>query len=286
MTGSAVTLALFSLFFNGCNDTVFKKYALKSRSRGMMIAGSGLVWTIWQCIFLHTISGGLSTDIVTVHYGLIAGVILVLANILLLESLTHLQVSLCSTIYRLNTIGVVILSYVFLSEDLGVLKLTAIGLGIISVLLLYNPSEKNSDRKLYVLFLIIIIIASLFRASYGVLSKYAIGQGADVLGMIPYTSVCWVFGGLFYAAVFEKRLRLTAKKCVYMLISGTLIFLIVTSLMQAISLSQASIIIPIANCSFIVALCFSVLLQLEQMTKVKFMAIIIALVSIIMLSTL
>jgi drug/metabolite transporter (DMT)-like permease len=284
MASSAIMLALFSLFFNGCNDTVFKKYALKSRSRGMMIAGSGLVWTLWQCLYLVNFSDGISTDSSTVYYGLTAGLILVLANILLLESLTHLQISLCSTIYRLNTIGVVILSYVFLNEDLGWLKLVAIGLGIISVLLLYHPSEQRDDRNLYLVFLVIIVVASLLRASYGVLSKHAIDQGASILGMIPYSSICWVFGGLLYAGMIERRLRLTRKKCVYMLISGTLVFLTVTCLLQAISLGQASIIIPIANCSFIVALCFSILLQLEQMTKIKFMAILVALASIIMLS--
>ena len=284
MSGSAVALALISLFFNGCNDTVFKKYAIKSRSRGMMIAGTGLIWTIWQCIYLEIFSGGISIDILTIKYGLTAGLILVLANILLLESLTHLQVSLCATIYRLNTIGVVILSYVFLSEEVGFIKFIAIGLGIASVLLLYNPSERKIDQQLYFLFLIIVITASILRASYGVLSKYAIEQGASILGMIPYTSICWVIGGLLYAAMIEKRLRLTGKKFIYMLISGTLIFLTVTCLLLAISLSQASIIIPIANCSFIVALCFSILLKLEQMNKRKFFAILIALASIIMLS--
>ena len=286
MASSAITLALFSLFFNGCNDTVFKKYAIKSRSRGMMIAGTGLVWTLFQCTYLEFFGNGISTDLLTIKFGLIAGFILVLANILLLESLTHLQISLCTTIYRLNTIGVVILSYVFLGEDLGLVKLTAIGLGILSILLLYNPTEKNTDQRLYFLFLVIIIIASLLRASYGVLSKFAIEQGSSILGMIPYSSACWVVGGLIYAAMIEKRIHIDTKKIVYMLISGTLIFLTVTSLMLAISLSQASIIIPIANCSFIVALCFSVLLKLEQLNKMKVLAIIIALASIFMLSRL
>ena len=43
--------------------------------------------------------------------------LLVLANILLIESLTGLDVSLGSMIYRLNTIGVVAISFVLLSED-------------------------------------------------------------------------------------------------------------------------------------------------------------------------
>ncbi len=284
MVSSAVALALFSLFFNGCNDAVFKKYAIKSRSRGLMIAGTGLVWTIWQCMYLELFNGGLSVDGLSIRYGLLAGFILVLANILLLESLTHLQISLGTTIYRLNTIGVVILSYVFLGEELGFIKLTAVGLGIASVLLLYDPSGRKTGKDLYFIFLILVIAASLLRASYGVVSKYAINHGASIVGMIPYTSVCWVVGGLGYAAMIEKRLRLTGKKVIYMLISGTLIFLTVTSLLLAISLSEASIIIPIANCSFIVALFFSILLKLETMNSVKLFAIIIAFCSIILLS--
>ena len=47
----------------------------------------------------------------TVAYGLISSPVLVLANILLIESLAHLDVSPGSTIYRLNTIGFVVLSF-------------------------------------------------------------------------------------------------------------------------------------------------------------------------------
>ncbi len=46
-----------------------------------------------------------------VGYGLIAGPMLVLANILLIESVAHLDISLGSTIYKLNTIGFVVLSF-------------------------------------------------------------------------------------------------------------------------------------------------------------------------------
>jgi len=46
----------------------------------------------------------------TFIFGLIAGLTLCLSNILLLECLKHLDISVGSTIYRLNTIGVVILS--------------------------------------------------------------------------------------------------------------------------------------------------------------------------------
>ena len=52
----------------------------------------------------------------TVAYGLISSPVLVLANILLIESLAHLDVSPGSTIYRLNTIGFVVLSFPLLAR--------------------------------------------------------------------------------------------------------------------------------------------------------------------------
>ena len=39
-----VLYALLSLFFAGLNDLVFKRYAAKDRSRGMVVFAIGLVW--------------------------------------------------------------------------------------------------------------------------------------------------------------------------------------------------------------------------------------------------
>ncbi len=251
-----------------------------------MIAGAGAVWAIWQFAYLYFFESGLILDPLTINFGIVTGLILVLANILLLECLTHLDISLGATIYRLNTIGVVILSFLLLGEELGPYKLMAIGLGVFSVLLLYNPSTSVSSKNIYLLFLGLIILASLLRASYGVVAKLAINQGASIQGMIPFIALCWVFGGLIYASLKEKRIRLTGKKLVYMTISGTLIFLTVATLMQAISLGEVSTLIPIANCSFIIALILSAILKLERVTLHKIVAVLIAACSIIMLSRL
>jgi len=48
------------------------------------------------------------------------------------ETLTHIDVSLGSTVYRLNTIGVVIMSFLVLGESVGGCKLSGIMLGIIA----------------------------------------------------------------------------------------------------------------------------------------------------------
>ncbi|MCU7921618.1 MAG: EamA family transporter [Candidatus Thiodiazotropha sp. (ex Dulcina madagascariensis)] len=119
---SAISYALLSLVFAGLNDVVFKRYSAKERSRGMVVFGIGLVWLLLQSLTIVTDAGRLHFDTVTLGYGWFAGITLALSNILLIEGLTHTDVSLGSTIYRLNTIGVVLLSVVFLEEPLGWLK--------------------------------------------------------------------------------------------------------------------------------------------------------------------
>ena len=94
----AIGYALLSLVFAGCLDIVYKRYALKQRSRGMFLAGMGAVWGLLQLITLKFSGQSVSFDLNTLQYGLSAGVLVTLSNLLLIESLTHLPVSLGSTI--------------------------------------------------------------------------------------------------------------------------------------------------------------------------------------------
>jgi drug/metabolite transporter (DMT)-like permease len=71
-------------------------------------------------------------------YGISAGISVAIANILLLESLRHMKVSLGSTIYRLNTIAVVLLSILLLGESITLIKLAGIGCGIVAVFFCIN----------------------------------------------------------------------------------------------------------------------------------------------------
>ncbi|MCP5093843.1 MAG: EamA/RhaT family transporter, partial [Gammaproteobacteria bacterium] len=107
---TALSFALLSLTAAGFLDVSFKRYSRKERSRGVYVFGCGLVWTVLQLGLLAARDLAPAVDAVSVSYGIAAGVLVAAANLLLIESLKHLDVSLGSTIYRLNTIGVVVLS--------------------------------------------------------------------------------------------------------------------------------------------------------------------------------
>jgi drug/metabolite transporter (DMT)-like permease len=280
-----VTYALLSLVCAGVNDVVFKRYAAKTRSRGVYVCGIGLVWAFCQIVFALSRGGAPEFSGISLSYGLAAGVILTASNLLLLESLTHIDASLGSMIYRLNTVGVVILSMLFLHEPLGWMKALGVTAGVTAVILLYRPQgHGDASGKRFALFFGLAVIASVFRAVYGIISKAGLAEGASLQSLLVIAACCWIAGGGAYALLREKRFRLTGKKAVYASISGILVFLIVNFLLLAIEHGQASIAIPIANMSFVMALLLSVGLGMEVLTKRKLLALAVSAVSVVVLS--
>ncbi len=281
----AVGFAVLSLLFAGLNDVVFKIYSQKKHSRGMNVLGIGVVWSILQAATYILRGTPVVWDWVSISYGLGAGVFLTLSNLLLLESLTYINVGLGSTVYRLNTIILVLFSFWLLNEPMGPIKIIGILCGIIAVVLLYRPDPGFSpDRSVFLIFGCIAIIASCLRGGYGVISKAGLLHQANADTMLLVISLNWIIGGGIYAYWREKTMRLTATITGYSILSGILVFLIVNTLMLALKNGQASVVIPIANMSFIVSLAISVLMRFEPMTFHKGMAVVCAGLSIILLA--
>ncbi|MCD6186211.1 MAG: EamA family transporter [Deltaproteobacteria bacterium] len=280
-----VNFALLSMLFAGINDVIFKKYAVKNRSRGMYVLGVGFIWAILQILYSSFSGISFSFDILTIQYGVLAGAILAGANISLIEGLTHIDVSLGSTVYRLNTIGVVILSFVFLNERIEFIQLTGIVFGVISVLLLYKSSNGKTTNHTTKIFFWLVVLASLLRAAYGVVSKIGLLATADKNTIILLAALCWIVGGAVYAKYIEKRFIVTKKKALYSIVSGILVFCIVNFLILGLKVAQASIVVPIANMSFIIALFISVLMGAEKMDFKKIIATVFAVGSIVLLSS-
>ena len=254
---NAVIFALLSLCFAGLNDVVFKRYSAKDRSRGMLVFGIGLVWLMLQTLLLLGKGEVPRVDSTTLVFGAMAGVILATSNILLIESLTHIEVSLGSTIYRLNTVGVALLSVLFLQEDFRPAKAAGICIGVLAVLLLAHRSRHAASLGNQKIFIGMVILASLLRSIYGVLSKAGLIRGADAETMLLLAAGAWILGGAFYALIREGRFRVTGKKAAYALLSGLLVFLIVNFLIAAVARGEASVVITIANFGFVAAAVFS-----------------------------
>lgn len=282
---ASVTYALLSLACAGVNDVVFKRYAAKERSRGAYVCGIGLVWALLQVAWAANRGLEWTLSDLSLGYGLAAGVLLTASNLLLLESLSHIDASLGSTVYRLNTVGVVVLSLLFLHESLGLFKGLGVTAGIGAVVLLYRPGgHGEATGRRFALFFALAVAAALLRAAYGVVSKAGLNQGASLQTLLVLAALCWIVGGFVYALAREKRFRITSKKAAYASVSGVLVFLIVNFLLLAVERGEASVAIPIANMSFVVALLLAAGLGMERLTRHKLAAVCLAAGSILLLS--
>ena len=128
------------------------------------------------------------------------------------------------------------------------------------------------------------VAASAFRAIYGVVSKIALEQGAAAEGMLVIAAISWIVGGFAYAAFRENRVRITGKKAAYAVVSGTLAFAVVNALIEALKNGEASVVVPIANLSFAVAILLSVFLGMEQLSSRKYIAIGCAALSVFLMA--
>jgi len=272
MVDLAILFALLSLMLGGLNEVVFKRYSAHERSRGMMISGIGLVWILLLAIDIGLRGDAIDFERVGLAYGLVAGLLVAVANILLLESLKHMEVSLGSTIYRLNTIAVVILSILFLGEVMTTLKLMGIALGVIAVLLLYRHQTAHDHQRELKLGLGLVLTGALCRAIYGVVTKAGLSAGSDMDLLLLSSAFCWVVSGLFYARFIERRYAITRQKIVYSVLSGCLVYGIVRTLLAALALGEASVVITIANLSFLMALLAALMLKMERLSGRKLLA--------------
>jgi drug/metabolite transporter (DMT)-like permease len=281
---AAIIYALLSLAFGGLIEIVFKRYSAAKRSRGMMICGVGVVWAVLLTIDLAIRGDTFLFVPVTWKFGLIAGIAVATANILLLESLRHMEVSLGSTIYRLNTIVVVLLAVIFLGESMSLFKLAGVACGVFAVLLLYQQQHSAGTHFSLNTGLILVIFGALLRAVYGVVTKAGLSAGADADALILISALCWIVSGGLYALIIERRYAITRAKLIYSLVAGILAYAIIKTLVTALSLGEASVVVTIANMSFLMSLLVALLLKIEALSPKKIAAMFFAISAITLLS--
>lgn len=271
----AVLFALVSMAFAGINDVVFKRYALSTRARGTYLFGIGCVWLTINAAGAAALQGtgdGLRWNALGLGVGLVGGALLALSNLGFIESLARIPVSLGATIYRLNTIGVVLLSVLLLGESLGLLRGAGIVLGVLAVLLLYERGHTAASH-IAAAFVGLAVAAALLRAAFAVLAKWAVIEGADARVILTLAPLAWIAIGAAYAHQREGRFRITRQKAHYALASGALIAVVAGGLMFAIERGDASLVVPIANLSFAVSLLISVGLGMERLSLRKLAAL-------------
>lgn len=211
----------------------------------------------------------------TVLWGCISGVFSVSSNILLMEAMERQSAGVCSTIYRLNMILVVLGATLFLGETLSILQWTGILLAVLAVLA-FLPGRQDAGaadgvRKTG---FYLVLAAAVLRAGMGLSYKYGFLQDADRNGVTLINSLFWIGGGILYALLRERQLHLPGRKLLlYGVFSGLLVAGIVFFMAASLHLGNAGIVLPIAQMSFLGTLLLSVLILKERIDVMKIAAV-------------
>ncbi|MBQ6470715.1 MAG: DMT family transporter [Victivallales bacterium] len=278
----AILYALGCLVSTALNDFVFKLSSnIKINSRGMFVSLVGIVWmltTVFLPMNWHDHLG------VTVASGLVTGFVSIVANLLLLEAMDRQSAGVCSTIFRLNLVGVVLISYFFLGESLGILQVVGIVFAVAAVLLFMPRVEKNQAGRSARLGLILVIIASLIRAGMTISIKMGVDNGGDKNAINLLTCFFWVFGGLLYALWKERRISWPDRGTVCLgLISGVLVGAILYFMIAMNKYGKASVVTPIAQMSFLGTLLLSVVFLKEKIDRRKGIGLLFGMVALLCL---
>ena len=279
----ALIFALSCCLCAAVNDFVFRLYARKSRSRGAYVLIIGLVWTATFLLFLKF---DFTCWKATLLWGIISGLFSVVANILLIEGMSHNDAGICSTIYRLNLVVVVFGAFILLGETVTFIKLLGILFAITAIIMFFLDSPHGGHSNKAKLGFYLVGIAAILRAGMGLSYKYAFMEGADRNTLLVINGVLWIISGAVYAIYREKHLgeKFGKKSWIYGIISGFLVCGIVLFMALALQHGDAAVVLPLAQMSFIATCGFGILFLKEKLSFKKALGILAGILCILCMS--
>ena len=267
----ALVFTFLSLALTSLSDLVPKISMGKVKSHGGYICIVGVIETF--CMMW--LSQGLGSN--TRHslfLCVMAGLSSVVANIFLIESMHYQSASLSSIIYRLNMVFVFIGSFLFLGEAVTKWQWLGILIAVMSVCIF--TTFKRGDRSSS-LGLILALLASVLRTAMGLFYKEACNNGVSPNTLALVTGISWIVCGFAYSLLRDKKkLEWTTHALTYRysIIAGILVTGIVYCMAHSVSLGKASIMLPIAQMSFVPTFFLEATFMSEKITTRKIIGLI------------
>lgn len=283
-----VGFALASLVFAGVNDFIFKKQSDDGSGRGAYMAVVGAVW--FAVFALAALSSGTpasepsATPGSTVAWGLAAGLLSASANYLLIGSLRTVGAAVGATIYRMNMVAAAAVGVAFLGEPLGAAKLSGFAFAAAALMLFAGGPSPSSGRGVE-LGLGLAFAASLLRAGMGISYKLAAEAGVHGDWFLAIQGLVWLVAGAAGSLLRGRGPGLGAALVRRGAISGLLVCGIVYFFRRALELGEASVVIPIAQMSFVITALIARFALGERLGKHKIAALCLSAAAFVLLGS-
>ena len=286
----AVFWAFACMFFAACNDLLFKFFAGKNRGNGFFVSFVGMVWLAVAIIFAIGTPPPEAWQ-ATIVWGCISGFFSLAGNLMMLDAMRSLDAGVCSTIYRLNLVPVTVGAALLLGENISAYQYCGIVAACIAVCAFIPRKNKTADssKRNFSWALLIMIGAAFLRAGMGLSYRYGFLHGAVEKYVVIINSLFWIAGGVLYAFWREKSLMPYSRqdwKNLFFLgtLSGARVTGIVITMALMLKLGNASVVLPIAQMSFLVTGALGIWLLKEKLTLPKTIAFICGVAAILLLT--
>lgn len=246
-------LALGAMFCFGASDLVYKRGAAAGIPAGEFVMLQA--WVFCPGVTLYAWLTGTLALHWSALWGALAGLFLFVAMYNFARSLQGGSVSTNAPIFRLNFILTAVLAILLLDEPLTIAKVVALAGALVAVWLLLgepgktrHPSDAGSLTR--------VSIATLAMAMVNLFYKIGLQHGA-----LPETMVAaqaWVFCSLATLLRFlpKRRFHVTPRAWRYSTLAAAALAAAFVLLMHALARGPASVLVPVAQMSFVfTALC-------------------------------
>ena len=277
-------LAVLSMLAQGTSDFVYKR----AQDRGIVLESYLMVESVpfaAAALLMGAFLDGLFLNRTTVILGLICGVFSFWAIFCFVTSLKAGEVGVNSLIFRLNFVFVAIFAMLWLGErwtlSVGVGLVFAI-LAIGSVTLMERGGGKRfvgGRRPIGLALLGMVLFAVL-----NVVLKIGIRDGANMGWLIAFAAFSWASCAAVLAAA-RKRFLMPRNNWIFLPITGFLKAIAFCSLLYAFRRGgAASVVVPIAQLSFLVTIGWAAVILREPLTRAKLVGLGFAVAAIVAFS--
>ena len=213
-------------------------------------------------------------------WGALAGLFLFVALYNFTQSLHGGAVSTNAPIFRLNFTITAVLAILILGEALTVAKAIALGLALVAVWLLL--AEAGAERgKINFASLAQVLLATVTMALTNLFYKIGLQHGA-----LPETMVAmqaWVFSSLATIAGFWRAgIRVPPRGWSHAGLAALALFGAFVLLMHGLALGPASVLVPVAQMSFVITALYGIAMFGERLDLRKGLGLLVAVVALVL----
>jgi uncharacterized membrane protein len=272
-------LALGAMVCFGASDLIYKRGAEAGIKAGEFLMSQA--WIFCPGVTLYALLTGTLHPQLPALWGALAGLFLFVALYNFTQSLHGGAVSTNAPIFRLNFTITAALAIIILGEALTIAKAVALGCALIAVWLLLAEAGATNGKSTWSS-LTRVLVATVAMAFTNFFYKVGLQQGA-----LPETMVAaqaWMFCSLATISVLlrDRRLQISRRAWPYAALAALALFGAFVLLMHALVRGPASVLVPVAQMSFVITALFGAAMFGERLDFRKITGLVVAAVALVL----